>query len=96
MNRYLLSLILCGLSISLTACFLGSFGPLPVDVHNNTKYYKFPNGGGTVTDCTGAGLAKDSSWTRDFWKENNLPEGTIYFVCRDGKAYLPEKAPPKK
>ncbi|EPR82771.1 hypothetical protein L289_2689 [Acinetobacter gerneri DSM 14967 = CIP 107464 = MTCC 9824] len=41
-------------------------------------------------------MGKDSSWTRDFWKENNLPEGTIHFVCRDGKAYLPEKAPPKK
>ncbi|MEN8281469.1 hypothetical protein [Acinetobacter gerneri] len=94
MNRYLLSLILCGLSIPLTACFLGSFGPLPMDVNRKNNYMEFPDGG-YVKDCRGYPLTKDSSWTRDFWKENNLPEGTIYFVCRDGKAYLPEKAPPK-
>ncbi|MDQ9010212.1 hypothetical protein RFI36_10740 [Acinetobacter gerneri] len=95
MNRYLLSLILCGLSIPLTACFLGSFGPLPMDVHNNAKYLEQP-GGGIVKDCSGSPLSKDSLLTRRFWQENNLPQGTIYFVCRDGKAYLPEKAPPKK
>ncbi|ENV33896.1 hypothetical protein [Acinetobacter gerneri] len=92
--KYLVS-SLCVICIPLTACFLGSFGPLPMDVHNNSKYYEFP-GGGLVMDCRGYPLGKDSSWTRDFWKENNLPEGTIHFVCRDGKAYLPEKAPPKK
>ncbi|MDQ9010211.1 hypothetical protein RFI36_10735 [Acinetobacter gerneri] len=95
MNKYLLSLILCGLSISLTACFLGSFGPLPMDVHNNSKYYEFP-GGGLVMDCRGYPLGKDSEVTDYFWDKNNLPRGTLNFVCRDGKAYLPEKAPPKK
>ncbi|MEN8281468.1 hypothetical protein [Acinetobacter gerneri] len=95
MNRYLLSLILCGLSISLTACILGSFGPLPMDVHNNSKYYEFPDGG-LVMDCRGYPLSKDSRVTNAFWDNNNLSRGTIYFACRDGKAYLPEKAPPKE
>ncbi|MCH4244277.1 hypothetical protein [Acinetobacter gerneri] len=94
MNSYLLSLILCGLSISLTACFLGSFGPLPMDVHNKSEYVRYP-GGGAVSDCRGYPLIKDSSKTDYFWDKNNLPRGTIYFVCRDGKAYLPEKVPPK-
>ncbi|MDV2439490.1 hypothetical protein QR665_08370 [Acinetobacter gerneri] len=47
-------------------------------------------------DCRGRPLVKDGAWTNAFWDNNNLPHGTIYFVCRDGKAYLPEKAPPKK
>ncbi|EPR82770.1 hypothetical protein L289_2688 [Acinetobacter gerneri DSM 14967 = CIP 107464 = MTCC 9824] len=47
-------------------------------------------------DCRGRPLVKDGSLTKRFWQENNLPYGTIHFACRDGKAYLPEKAPPKK
>ncbi len=66
-----------------------------LDVNRDNNYIEYP-GGGLVMDCRGRPLVKDGAWTNAFWDNNNLPHGTIYFVCRDGKAYLPEKAPPKK
>jgi hypothetical protein len=94
MNRYLISLILCGLSIALTACILGGLGLLPLDVNRDNDYLRNKDGY-IVDDCNGNSLSSDSLPTRRFWQENNLPRGTLNFVCRDGKAYLPEKAPPK-
>lgn len=95
MNRYLISLILCGLSISLTACFLGSLGPLPMDVNRDNDYLRDKDGY-IVDDCRGQALSRAGEQTNFFWDKNNLPRGTTNFVCRDGKAYLPEKAPPKE
>lgn len=92
--KYLIPIV-CILSIPLAACFLGGLGPLPLDVNRDNDYMQFP-GGGYVKDCNGSPLSRDSSKTDYFWDKNNLPRGTIHFVCRDGKAYLPEKAPPKK
>jgi ssDNA-binding Zn-finger/Zn-ribbon topoisomerase 1 len=51
--------------------------------------------GGIVEDCQGGILLKNSPFTKRFWEKNNLPKGTTEFTCVDGKAYLPEKVPPK-
>lgn len=84
--------ILCIISATLSGCFLASFGPLPMDVNRKTDYMEYP-GGGLIMDCRGSPLSKNSEKTDYFWDKNNLPHGTIYFVCKDGKAYLPGKEP---
>ena len=47
--------------------------------------------GGFVYDCYSGAISKN--FAVDFWERNNLPKGTKEFVCVDGKAYLPGKAP---
>ncbi|EPF74537.1 hypothetical protein F945_01576 [Acinetobacter rudis CIP 110305] len=90
-----LSLIVL-MSAPLTACFIGSFGPLPMDVNRKNEYLEYP-WGGIVKDCQGKALgAADSPWTQAFWDYNHLPHGTIDFVCVDGKAYLPGQQPKAK
>ena len=81
-------------SLSVLIVFTGC-GPLPVDVNRKPDYLRNSNGWIVVT-CSGDSLIKGSAKTQAFWDNNNLPHGTIHFVCRDGKAYLPENAPPKK
>ncbi|MEN8281465.1 hypothetical protein [Acinetobacter gerneri] len=95
MNMKYLASSLCVLCIPLTACFLGSFGPLPMDVNRDNDYLRDKDGY-IVDDCRGQALSRTGEQTNFFWDKNNLPRGTTNFVCRDGKAYLPEKAPPKK
>lgn len=51
------------------------------------------NDRGMVSDCQGnfIGTSNDISEADLFWRDNNLPKGTTDFVCKDGKAYLPNK-----
>ena len=44
-----------------------------------------------VIDCDGGGISKD--FAKFFWNGNNLPKGTTEFVCKNGKAYLPDQVP---
>ncbi|EPF74538.1 hypothetical protein [Acinetobacter rudis] len=84
------------MSAPLTACFLGSFGPLPMDVNRKNEYLEY-SWGGIVKDCQGNALSSaDSLSTKAFWDNNHLPHGTIDFVCVDGKAYLPGQQPKAK
>ena len=32
-------------------------------------------------------------YAKFFWNGNNLPKGTTEFVCKNGKAYLPDQVP---
>lgn len=34
------------------------------------------------------GVQKD--WAKEFWTKNNLPKGTLYYVCDGNKAVLPK------
>lgn len=45
----------------------------------------------SIVDCYGKTMGKKHR-APQFWKENNLPKGTTEFVCKDYKAYLPNKA----
>ncbi|MDQ9010221.1 hypothetical protein RFI36_10785 [Acinetobacter gerneri] len=51
--------------------------------------------GGIVKDCQGRIMFKNDEDNESFWRVFNLPKGTTEFTCIDGKAYLPEKVPPK-
>ena len=56
-----------------------------------SSYVKNKNGY-ALNDCKGGG--KD--WPEDlenFWKDNNLPYGTLDYQCKEGKPYMPENAP---
>ena len=58
-----------------------------------TKYLSNEQGS-MVGDCRGDNLSlsgKPTSEAERFWQDNNLPKGTANFVCKDGKAYLPNK-----
>ena len=93
MKKWTIILSITLISIPLTACFIGSFGPLPMDVNRKNKYLEYP-GGGIVLNCRGEALSSaDSSRTRAFWDNNHLPYGTTEFKCVDGKAYLLKDAP---
>lgn len=85
-------LLVLSSSMLLTACSTGSF-----DIIETPKpsVYLTNRLGNKVFDCNGVALVKRSANTDLFWKRNNLPKGTTEFTCVDGKAYLPEKVPPK-
>lgn len=59
------------------------------------KDFLLNKNGGIVRNCDGRILTKGWPGTQAFWEKNNLPKGTTEFTCIDGKAYLPEKVPPK-
>ena len=66
-----------------------------VDIINSTsgtKYLKDKNGK-DVRDCNNVLITYRGGGREIFWKENNLPKGTTEFVCKDGKAYLPNQVP---
>ena len=66
-----------------------------VDIINSTsgtKYLKDKNGK-DVRDCNNVLITYRGVGREIFWKENNLPKGTTEFVCKDGKAYLPNQVP---
>ena len=49
---------------------------------------------GLVPDCQGNYIVTKHntiSGADIFWQNNNLPKGTADFVCKDGKAYLPNE-----
>ena len=65
-----------------------------VDIINSTsgtEYLKDKNGN-NVRDCSYTLLSLRGGATI-FWEENNLPKGTTEFVCKNGKAYLPNQVP---
>ncbi|WP_353173584.1 hypothetical protein [Acinetobacter rudis] len=96
MKKWTIILSISLISIPLTACFLGSFGPLPMDVNRKNEYLEY-SWGGIVKDCQGKALgAADNLMTKRFWDQNHLPRGTIDFVCVNGKAYLPGQQPKAK
>ena len=93
MKKWTIILSISLISIPLTACILGSFGPLPMDVNRKNEYLRHPSGG-IVSDCQGGALSSAASLTtKRFWDENHLPYGTTEFKCVDGKAYLLKDAP---
>lgn len=62
-----------------------------------TEYLK--NDLGVLTECTTAVSWKTGepsfdpipkSWANAFWQNNNLPKGTLYYVCDGDKALLPK------
>ena len=57
----------------------------------NLKYLKDKNGN-NVRDCYHTLLTLRGG-AAIFWKQNNLPKGTTEFVCKNGKAYLPNQVP---
>ncbi len=87
--KYLLVLLS---SILLTACSANNFDILGTPKSSD---YLADKQGNKVFTCTGRALYKNTPNTDHFWKYNNLPKGTTEFTCVDGKAYLPEKVPPK-
>ena len=74
--------------LSLTAC-LDMSGAL----QGGGEYLK-DDQGRLVGDCRGNNLSMELSISDadTFWQDNNLPQGTFDFVCKDGRAYLPSKA----
>ena len=58
----------------------------------NIDFLKHKNGN-LVSDCTWNPIAIRGGGAERFWKENNLPKGTTEFVCKNGKAYLPNQVP---
>ena len=68
-----------------SACSFDIIGKSDSSDYLRTKTGRF------VYDCYGGAISKD--FAVDFWQRNNLPKRTTEFVCVDGKAYLPGKAP---
>ena len=86
-----ISILVIGGVILLTAC-RSMFDILPGP---DDKDYVRRSDGSVVSDCTGGGFGKD--WPErleKFWKDNNLPYGTLDFLCdENNKPYMPENAP---
>ena len=60
---------------------------------NNSKpdEYILNSKGGWALHCrTNQPLGSDGT---NFWNYNNLPHGTVDYVCKEGRAYLPGQAP---
>ena len=57
--------------------------------------YVYRSDGTFVTDCNGGGFGKNVPLELErFWKDNNLPYGTLDFKCdENNKPYMPENAP---
>ena len=85
------NLFLIGIGVCLTACSID-----PLDFYNPIHQGEHLKNslGRLVQDCTGTGrYIREGEVAERFWKENNLPKGTINFVCKNGKAYLPDQVP---
>ena len=61
-------------------------------IKTDPEYLKRADGT-EVVQCDGAGIPLRNKAPEWFWEENNLPKGTINFVCKNGKAYLPNQVP---
>ena len=89
----IVNIIISGVCLlSLTAC--GNLQNWNSDYLSGGTDYLSDNDG-MVPDCNGDHLnltSKPISEAERFWQANNLPKGTANFVCKDGKAYLPNKA----
>ncbi|MGO1283043.1 MULTISPECIES: hypothetical protein [unclassified Psychrobacter] len=76
----------------LTAVLLTGCIKDPAGIHNtNVDNYILNSEGGWALDCvTNRPLGSDGDY---FWDYNNLPHGTVDYVCKEGRAYLPGQAP---
>ena len=81
--------------LSLSAC--ETTADFLIGSQMQTEYLK--NDVGVLTECTTAvswktGKPRSSpilkSWANSFWQDNNLPKGTLYYVCDGDKALLPK------
>lgn len=77
--------VLTAVAINLNACYKQS------DILGGGEYLS--NQEGSVLNCEGKLISTKlkPSDADNFWRDNNLPKGTANFVCKDGKAYLPNK-----
>ena len=75
-------------TVLLTACGGWSYSP----INTNVKVLENKEGH-AVFDCNGKLIPYRSDGVKDFWQENNLPKGTTDFICKNGKAYLPNQVP---
>lgn len=82
--------ILFALTATLTLSACGNKGALGEYLFGISSGKSLSNEQGyAVSDCRGNFIGATSA--REFWKENNLPRGTTNYVCKDYKAYLPNK-----
>ena len=87
----MINTILAGVCLlSLTAC--GNLQNWNSDYLSGGGEY-LENDQGLVADCQGNKLSMQlkPSDADLFWQNNNLPKGTNNYVCKDGRAYLPNK-----
>lgn len=77
--------LLLSSSLLLSSCFGVTHGEF---FGGHTKYLK-KDSGNSVFACGGGGIIGESS-RYQFWKESNLPEGTLYFLCEGDKEVLPK------
>ena len=79
-------------------CIIGSAGCTrminemlnPIPGPKDKDYVRRANGT-LLSNCNGGGFFKDSpKRLENFWKDNNLPYGTLDYRCKDGKPYMPE------
>lgn len=94
MKSIYLSLLLVS-ALGLTAC-------IDLDLGGQFMYkqeYLKNDSGNSVAECTTAlswktGKPRSSpilkSWANSFWQDNNLPKGTLYYVCDGDIALLPK------
>ncbi|MDN3454141.1 MULTISPECIES: hypothetical protein [unclassified Psychrobacter] len=87
----IVNIIISGVCLlSLTAC--GNFQNWNSDYLTGGEYLS--NDHGMVINCYGNHIStkhNSESEANKFWQANNLPKGTANFVCKDSKAYLPNK-----
>lgn len=88
LNINILLVLIPSITMFITACSydVKTFSPI-----TRATLLKHPDGS-MVVACDGGGI-QVGDWADRFWKENNLPKGTIDFVCVEGKAYLKGQEP---
>lgn len=77
--------LLLGTSLICSACSEWHYSPI------NQPEYLTDSKGWLVKDCNGQHISKKFDGDVKFWQDNHLPKGTTEFVCRKGKAYLPNQ-----
>lgn len=75
----------------ITMIFSGCYYDI-INSSSNIKVLKHKDGE-VARDCDGRLIPYRGNGVKDFWKRNNLPEGTTEFYCRNGKAYLSNTLP---
>lgn len=76
------------LVLFLSACNLADWSP----INKSPEFLRHPDGQ-IIRQCDGSGIAMRGGAREKFWRDNDLPKGTINFVCKNGKAYLPDQVP---
>ena len=88
MSSFIRIVIVLHLAVLLCACNMADWSPIKTE----PEYLRYPNGH-RVQQCDGSGIPLRNGAPERFWERNNLPKGTINFVCKNGKAYLPGQVP---